>query len=531
MQTPVLVLNTNTKREQGRKAQLGNIAAARAVAGIIRTTLGPRAMLKMLLDPMGGIVQTNDGNAILREIDVSHPAAKSMIELSRTQDEEVGDGTTSVIVLAGEMLAVAKPFIEEMVHPRVIVMSYIKALDVAVETLDKIAVKVNPDDDKALLEVVKTAIGTKFLKASPDYRDRIPLIAINAIRKVTSSEMKKKVIDIKRFVRIEKIPGGQASETRVIDGVAINKDVTNARMKSEIKNPRIVLLDCPLEYKKGESQTNMEFNNEMDFEKALKMEEAYIFKLCEAIIKVKPTVVCTEKGVSDYAQHFLIKAGISVLRRLRKTDNNRIARAVGATVINDPTDLKEEHVGKRCGLFSIRHVGEEKFTFFEKCKEPKACTVMLRGAAKDVLNEIERNLHDTLHVARQFVMDPRIVPGGGASEMAIAHAIIKKSKSIQNNMQRPFEAIAAAFEVIPRTLMENCGAKVIRVMTELRAKQAEGKYNMGVNGDTGEVTDMSELKIWEPYSVKSQTVKTAIESSCMLLRIDDIVSGLAPQQQ
>jgi len=529
MQTPVLVLNTNTKREQGRKAQLGNIAAAQAVASIIRTTLGPRSMLKMILDPMGGLVMTNDGNAILREIDVSHPAAKSMIELSRTQDEEVGDGTTSVIVLAGEMLTVARPFLEENMHPRTIVMAFIKAMDTAIETLENIAVKVDPMDDKVMMDVIRTTLGTKFVRR---FGDLIPEIAMTAVKRVETEEMKQKVIDIKRFVRVEKIPGGFLEESKVLQGIAIAKDIINPNMRRKVVNPRIVLLDCPLEYKKGESQTNMEFSKEMDFEMALRMEEAYIKRMCDNIIAMKPSVVCTEKGCSDYAQHFLIKAGISVLRRLRKTDNNRIARAVGATVINDPADLKEEHVGKNCGLFEVRKIGDEYFTFFEECKNPKACTVLLRGAGKDVLNEIERNLQDAMHVARQLVTDPRIVPGGGASEMAIGNALIQKAKIIQNIQQRPFEGLAAAFEVIPRTLMENCGSKVIRVMTELRAKHAEGKSsNWGVDGNTGEIVDMSDIKVWEPISVKMQTVKTAIESTCMLLRIDDIVSGLTNSQQ
>eukprot|EP00466_Bigelowiella_natans_P012841 jgi/Bigna1/50665/estExt_Genewise1.C_880021 len=529
MQSPVLVLNTNTKREQGRKAQLGNIEAAKAVASIIRTTLGPRSMLKMILDPMGGLVMTNDGNAILREIDVSHPAAKSMIELSRTQDEEVGDGTTSVIVLAGEMLTVAKPFLEENMHPRTIVMSYIKAMDTAMETLDKIAVKVDPTDEKEMIKVIRTTLGTKFVKR---FGDLIPKIAIEAVRKVSVEEMKTKVIDIKRFIRVEKIPGGMLEESEVLNGIAVSKDVVNPNMSRRVVNPRIVLLDCPLEYKKGESQTNLEFTKDMDFEQALRMEEAYIQQMCKDIIKMKPTVVCTEKGVSDYAQHFLIKAGISVLRRLRKMDNNRIARAVGATIINDPSDLKEEYVGKKCGLFEIRKIGDEYFTYFDQCKEPKACSILLRGAGKDVLNEIERNLQDAMHVARQLHMDPRVLPGGGATEMAVAQALIRKAKTIKTTEQRPFEALAAAFEVIPRTLMENCGCKIIRVMTELRAKHAEGKeMYWGVNGNTGEIEDMRKLAVLQPISVKMQTLKTAIESSCMLLRIDDIVSGLTNKEQ
>lgn len=312
-------------------------------------------------------------------------------------------------------------------------MAYIKALDTAIETMEKIAIKVDPTDEKDMLKVIRTTLGTKFVRR---FGDLIPKIAIEAVRKVSTEEMKQKVIDIKRFIRVEKIPGGMLEESEVLNGIAVCKDIVNPNMRRRIVKPRIVLLDCPLEFKKGESQTNMEFSKDMDFEKALRMEEAYIFKLCEDIIKVKPTVVCTEKGVSDYAQHFLVKAGISVLRRLRKTDNNRIARAVGAIIVNDPADLKEEHVGKDCGLFEVRKIGDEYFTFFDECKEPKACTVMLRGAGKDVLNEVERNLQDAMHVARQLHMDARILPGGGATEMAVGQALIRKSKTIDSVHQR-----------------------------------------------------------------------------------------------
>jgi len=414
-------------------------------------------------------------------------------------------------------------------HPRVIVMAYIKAMDTAIETLNNVAIPVNVSDEKEMLKVIRTTLGTKFVRR---FGDLIPKIAIEAVRKVSVEEMKTKVIDIKRFIRVEKIPGGMLEECKVLNGIAVCKDVVNANMKRKVVNPRVVLLDCPLEYKKGESQTNMEFTKDMDFEQALKMEEAYIFQLCQDIIKMKPTVVCTEKGVSDYAQHFLIKAGISVLRRLRKTDNNRIARAVGATIVHDPADLKEEHVGKSCGLFEVRKIGDEYFTYFEKCKDPKACTVLLRGAGKDVLNEIERNLQDAMHVARQLHMDPRVLCGGGATEMAVSQALIRKAKTIKTIGQRPFEALAAAFEIIPRTLMENCGSKIIRVMTELRAKHAAGDEPWwGINGETGDIVDMRELEVFQPINVKLQTLKTAIESSCMLLRIDDIVSGLKQQQQ
>lgn len=532
MQAPVLVLNSNAKRESGRKAQLNNIAAAKSVADVIRTALGPRSMLKMILDPMGGIVMTNDGNAILREIDVSHPAAKSMIELSRTQDEEVGDGTTSVIILAGELLSVAQPFLEKNIHPRLIVGAYMKALDEAITVLGKFSLHLDINNREQLMDLVRSCLGTKFVSR---FGDLVSNLALDAVLKVTvERDNGAKEIDIKRYARVEKIPGGYLEDCKVLNGVMLNKDVTHPAMRKRIVNPRIILLDCNLEYKKAESQTNLELKKEEDFEAVLKQEEDFIEKICQALIALKPDLICTEKGVSDLAQHFLQKAGISVLRRLRKTDNNRIARATGATICSVPEEVKESDVGTGCGLFEVSKIGDEYFSYIVECKDPKACTVLLRGGSKDVLNEIERNLLDAMNVARNIVLDPRIVPGGGAVEMAISHHLANKSKSIEGVQQWPFKAVANALEVIPRTLIENCGGSAIRLLTALRAKHAAhpgpGPCTWGIDGNKGELVDMIELKVFEPFAVKSQTIKTAIEAACMLLRIDDIVSGMSNRQ-
>jgi len=528
MQAPVMVLNTSAKRESGRKAQKSNIAAAVAVADVIRTTLGPRAMLKMILDPMGGIVMTNDGNAILREIDVSHPAAKSMIELSRTQDEEVGDGTTSVIILAGELLQQALPFLDRM-HPREIVFAYVKALDVVLATFDNLAVKLDVNNRAEMLSLVRSTLGTKFVSR---FGDLVANLALNAVGKVvTVNPDGTKLIDTKRFARVEKIPGGFIEDSVVMDGVMINKDVVHPKMARKIKNPRILLLDCPLEYKKGESQTNVEMTKEQDFDKMLKMEEEYIEKMCQQIIKFKPTVVCTEKGVSDLAQHYFVKAGISCLRRLRKMDNDRIARATGATIVNEPDEIKEEDIGTSCGLFDIRKIADDYFAYFVECKNPKACTILLRGASKDVLNEMERNLQDAMGCVRNILLDPRVLPGGGATELAVGFALRAKAKEISGAQQYPFKAVADALEIIPRTLIENCGANIIRQLTALRAKHAVGQHNWGIDGEKGEPVDMKDLKVWDSYAVKSQTIKTAIEAACMLLRIDDILSGMSKAKE
>jgi len=520
-------LNSNTKRESGRKAQIANINAAQAVSNIIRTTLGPRAMLKMILDPMGGIVMTNDGNAILREIDVSHPAAKSMIELSRTQDEEVGDGTTSVIILAGQLMTTALPFLEEKMHPRIIVGSYIQVLETAVASLKRQAIKIDIKDDKELLKIVKSCLGTKF---SSRFGDQIAQIAIDAVKTVATTDSSgRKVIDIKRYVRVERIPGGFLDESKVLNGLMINKDVVDANMSRRKVNPRIILLDCPLEYKKGESQTNIEISSGTDWNAILELEEKAIQDMCDAIIALKPDIVCTEKGCSDLAQHFLSRAGISVLRRLKKTDNDRIAKAVGATICHDPAAIREQDVGTGCGLFYVSKIGDEYFSYFVECKEPKACTVALRGASKDVLQEMWRNLQDAMSVVRNVLLEPLVVPGGGAAEMNMAKDILEEAKKIQGIEQWPFREVAAALEVIPRTLIENCGGSAIRLLTALRAKHAdsEGPCSWGIDGMNGKLADMTELGVLDPLSVKLQTIKTAIESACMLLRIDDIVSGMS----
>ncbi|XP_068108300.1 T-complex protein 1 subunit gamma [Hyperolius riggenbachi] len=523
MGRPVLVLSQNMKRESGRKVQTGNINAAKTIADIIRTCLGPRAMMKMLLDPMGGIVMTNDGNAILREIQVQHPAAKSMIEISRTQDEEVGDGTTSVIILAGEMLSVAQQFLEQQMHPTVIISAYRKALDDMISTLKEFSTPVDANDRELMLKIINSAINTKAIKR---WADMACNIALDAVKTVEFEENGRKEIDIKKYAKVEKIPGGIIEESQVLRGVMVNKDVTHPKMRRLIKNPRIVLLDCSLEYKKGESQTEIEITREEDFARILQMEEEYIQQICEDIIRLKPDVVITEKGISDLAQHYLVKANITAIRRVRKTDNNRIARACGARIASRTDELRDEDVGLGAGLFEIKKIGDEYFTFITECKDPKACTIILRGASKEILAEVERNLQDAMQVCRNVLVDPHLVPGGGASEMAVAHVLTEKSKTMTGVEQWPYRAVAQALEVIPRTLIQNCGASTIRVLTSLRAKHTqEGYQTWGVDGETGVLADMKDLGIWEPLAVKLQTYKTAVETAILLLRIDDIVSG------
>ncbi|KAI3748348.1 hypothetical protein L6452_11361 [Arctium lappa] len=439
MQSPVVVLNDSLKRESGNKVHHANIQASKAVADIVRTTLGPRSMLKMILDAVGGIAVTNDGNAILRELDIAHPAAKSMIELSRTQDQEVGDGTTSVIILAGEMLHVAEAFIDKNYHPTVICQAYNKALEDALAVLDKISMSINLNDRSMMLGIVKSCLGTKF---TSQFGDLIADLALDATTMVVVDGGKGlRDVDIKKYIKVEKVPGGQLEDSQVLKG------------------------------------------------------------------------------------------GVSAIRRLRKTDNNRIAKACGAVIVNRPDELQESDVGTRAGLFEVKKIGDEFFAYIVECQDPKACTVLLRGPSKDLLNEVERNLQDALSVARNILKHPKLVPGGGATELTVSATLKQKSSSMEGIEKWPYEAAAVAFEAIPRTLAQNCGINVIRTMTALQGKHANcDNAWIGIDGNSGEIADMKERKIWDAYNVKAQTFKTAIEAACMLLRIDDIVSGIKKRQ-
>lgn len=525
MSQPIVVLNRKTEREQGRKAQMNNIEAAKTVASLISSTLGPCAMLKMILDPMGGTVLTNDGNSILREIDVVHPAAKHMLELSRAQDEEVGDGTTSVIILTGEVLTLAQPLLERQVHPLKIVKGFIMALNDALTFLNGVAVDINIDDREQMVGVVRTCLGTKFNSRQDTLMCNLAIDATMRVLRVDENTGRKE-IDIKRYAKIEKVPGGSIEDSIVLDGVMFNKDHVHPKMRRRIENPRILLLDTALEYTKATTNINVEISKETDWEELLKQEEDYLRNQAKAIIALKPDVLITEKGVSDLSAHFLAKANITVIRRLRKTDNNRIARAAGATICSRVEEVSEDDIGKGAGLFEIKKIGDEYFTFITQCPKGSACSVLLRGASKDTLNEMERNLHDAMSVARNILIEPRTVYGGGAIEMFLSRRLSDKAKTVPVMHQAAYQSLALALEVIPRSLASNCGADVVRVVTDLRARHntPEGFY-WGIDGIKGKIADIRELKIIEPAAVKVQALKTAIEAACMILRVDDVVSG------
>lgn len=427
------------------------------------------------------------------------------------------------------MLVQAEPFLQERMHPTVVIGAYLQALDDICSLVEtKLAVPVDLSNREQMLMVVRSCIGTKLLAK---WEGLACDIALDAVQKVTvaSASGAKPEVDIKRYAKVEKVPGGEIEDSCVLNGVMVNKDITHSKMRRRIENPRILLLDCGLEYTKGESQTNVELTGEGDFTRMLELEEEFIKTACGHIIAARPDVVFTEKGVSDLAQHFLQKNNITAIRRVRKSDNNRIARACGAQIVNRVDEIKEEDIGTGAHLFEIKKMGDEYFTFVTECEDPKACTILLRGPSQDLLKEVERNLQDAMNVVRNVVVDPRILPGGGATELAVSVALNEKARAIEGVAQWPYKAVAKALEVIPRTLIQNCGASTIRVLTAVRAKHADGANpTWGVDGRKGVPADMAELGIWEPLSVKLQTIKTAVETATLLLRIDAIVSGLKP---
>lgn len=374
-----------------------------------------------------------------------------------------------------------------------------------------------------MLEVIDACLNTKFLGRWSKMACQIALNAIDIVYADTNGRVE---IDIKRYIRIEKIPGDNIENSYVLPGIMIGKDIIHPQMRRYIENPKILLLDCPLEYKKLESQTNVEMLDNQGLSDLLQLEEMYIGKICSDIIAMKPDVVFCEKGISDLALHYLVKANISALRRVRKSDNNRLARACGATIVHRTDELQPFDIGTKAGLFEIKKIGDEYFTYVTKCEDPKACTIILRGPSKDVLNEAERNLQDALNVARNLMLDPRILPGGGAVEMEAAKCLQKIAPNFPKESPI-FRAVAKGLEIIPLTLASNCGSKPVRVLTKLRATHARGLTTIGIDGITGKLTDMTNKNIWEPLRVKSQIYKSAIESCNLLLRIDEILSGVS----
>ncbi|ADM12346.1 T complex protein 1 subunit gamma [Encephalitozoon intestinalis ATCC 50506] len=502
-----------------KPAQIQNESAiaAKTISSVIRTCLGPRAMQKMVLTKINSIELTNDGNAILRELDVAHPSARSLIELAKTQDDEVGDGTTSVVLLAAEILNEMTYILDKDVHPIKICNSLSKALEVCIKAIDGTAMSLDSSEETRI-KIINGSVASKVCSIL-----KVPIgkLALEAVKKIYIKEENR--CDLKSNMKVEKILGGNFVESEVMDGILINKDIIHPQMRRTIENPRIAIVESPLEYKKGESQTSYEFSKENDFTRALEIEEEQVREMCEKIIAAKPDIVVCEKGISDLALSILFENNITGLRRLKKTDVSRLSKACGARPVNRPEDLEERHIGTSCGLFEYVKYGEEYYCKFSKCVNPKACSVIIRGPTKDILDELERNFMDAVKVAKSIFISPKLCPGGGAVEMAMSHELMQNSGDNEIEAE-VFSRVASALTIIPSILLENSGVfNPLEAITLLEKKHQEGSF-YGVNGITGEIVDTRDL-VLEPYAVKSQCIKSAIEAVSQLLRIDGIIES------
>lgn len=496
------------------QVQTDNIRAAMTVASIVKTCLGPRAMQKMVLTRIGSIELTNDGNSILREIDVAHPAAKTLIELSKTQDEEVGDGTTSVILLAAQILNNMADLLEN-IHPIKITQALSKGLNMCLESMKLLTVDLKKEEEEKL-NIIRSTVGTKLCSL---LGIKMEELAYKAVKNIYTEIGGVKRIDIKNDLRVEKIIGNY-NECEILNGILLNKNIIHPQMRKEIINPRILVIDFPLEYKKGESQTNYEFRNAEAFKRALEIEEENIKEMCDKIIELKPDILLTEKGISDYAMSLLFSNNITAIRRIKKTESNRMVKACGGMVVGSLEDLSEKVIGTRCKLFKYLKIGEEYYCKFDDCVDAKACSVILKAPSKDLINELERNFYDAVKVAKNLFLFPKMCPGGGATEMSLS-LMLEKFKGNELE-EKVLKRLAEALQIIPIILAKNSGvSNPLALMQLLEKKQKENKFN-GIDGVKGEVIDVRG-RIMEPVVVKVQMLKSAIEAANVILRVDGVI--------
>lgn len=517
---PVLILKEGTQRTVGREAQKANITAARAIAEAIRTTLGPKGMDKMLVDSLGDVTVTNDGATILNEMEVQHPAAKMMVEVAKTQDDEVGDGTTTAVVLAGELLKKAEELLDKNVHPTLIIEGYKKAAEKAIEVLSKNAVNVSFDDDGALRKIAFTAMNSKSSAGLPE---ALADVAVKAVKQVAEKRGDKLVADVD-YVQVVKKQGGSLFDTQLIYGIIVDKEVVHPGMPKRVENAKIALLDCPLEVEKTEIDAEIRINDPTQMKAFLEEEERMLKSMVSKVKASGANVVFCQKGIDDMAQHFLAKEGIMAARRVKKSDMEKLARATGGRIVTNLDDLTPNDLGE-ARLVSERKIADEKMIFVEECKNPKAVSLLIRGGLERVVDEAERTLHDALCVVSDVIEDGRIVAGGGAAEALVAKHLREYGASIGGREQLAIEAFADALEGVPRTLAENAGLDPIDVLVEMRARLERGEKWVGLDIFEGKVTDTYEKGIVEPLAVKIQAIKSATEVTAMILRIDDIIAA------
>ncbi|RLE55935.1 MAG: thermosome subunit [Candidatus Methanomethylicota archaeon] len=524
---PVLLLKEGTSRSVGRDALRSNILAARILSETVRSSLGPRGMDKMLVDSFGDIVVTNDGATILKEMDVQHPAAKMMVEVAKAQDDEVGDGTTTSVVLAGELLKKAEELLLQNVHPTIIIEGYKKAMDKALEIIDEIAVTIDPTDKETLKKAGLTTLYSKALIIGSI--DKLTQMAVNAVLQVAEKKDDKWTVDIDN-IKVEKKEGESLNDTALIYGIVLDKEVVHPGMPKRVENAKIALLNCPIEVEKTEISAKINITSPEQMRAFLEQETEILKKIVEKIAETGANVVICQKGIDDVAQHFLAKKKILAVRRVKESDMAKIAKATGARIVTSIDDLKPEDLGEAKRV-EERKVGEDKMVFIEECKNPKAVTILIRGGSKHLIDEAERSIHDVLCVTRNLVREPRIVAGGGAPEAEVAHRIRDWARTLKGKEQLAALKFADALEVVPLTLAENAGLDPVDIMVDLRARHESNEKWAGIDVVKGKVADMWSKGILEPASVKKQAIKSGTEAAIMILRIDDVIAAAPPSEK
>jgi len=518
---PILILKSGSKQDKGREAQKNNFAAAKLIAEVVRSSVGPRGMDKMLVDSLGDVTITNDGATILKEIDVQHPAAKMMVEISKATDNEVGDGTTSVVVIAGALIEKAEELIDKDVHPTVIVDGYRKSAAKAIEVLNSIATKVHGNEKQELIRVAKTSMQTKLVSRQADLlADIVVRAAMQVAEKSTDSGYK---VDIDN-VKVEKKAGGSIQDTTLIQGIVLDKEVVHTAMPKKIEEAKIALINSALEIEKTEFDAKINISSPDQMQKFLDEETRMLKSMVDKITRSGSNVVICQKGIDDTAQHYLAKAGILTVRRAKESDMTSLSKATGARLVTNLDDLTSKDLGY-AKLVQERKVETDKWVFIEGCKNPKAVTILIRGGSQRVVDEAERSVHDALMVSKDVLERPVILAGGGAPEAFAAAKVREWAHTLSGREQLAAEKFAEALEVIPLSLAENAGMDLIDTLTEIRAKQSKGSYSIGIDARNGKVADMSKLDIVEPLVVKEQIIKSATEAACMILRIDDVIAS------
>ena len=523
---PVVILKEGTKRDNGRRATHNNIAAAKAIAEAVRSTLGPKGMDKMLVDSMGDVVITNDGVTILKEIEVEHPAAKMVVEIAKTQDSECGDGTTTAVILAGELLKNAEELLDKGVHPTAISNGYRRAAGESLKLLEKIARPISKNDTSTLKAIAITSMTGKSSETNADF---LADLTVKSIKMVSESSGKQVSID-RDNIKIQKKQGVSISDTELVSGIIMDKEPVHTGMPTKVSKAKVALIDTPLEIKKTEIESKIQINDPSQIQAFLDQEEASIKKMVDQINKTKANVLICQKGIDDLAQHYLAKYGIMAIRRAKKSDIEALAKATGGRVVSNLEAISSDDLGF-AGLVEVRKIGDDDMTFVTDCKNPKAVSILVRGGSEHVIDEIERNLADAIGVVALVVKDGKIVTGGGAVEIELALKLRKYAPRVGGREQMAFESFANAVEVVPSTLAENAGLDVIDTLMGLRKAHTQKGRNphAGLDAYSGKVVNMKSRNVVEPLRVKTQALSSATDVATMILRIDDVIASKQPE--